>query len=395
MKADAGREAPRRPAALLLGDGARFEGAGIGPDGIARGEAVFYTGLTGYEEALTDPSYAGQIIVFCYPLIGNYGVDPAVRQHPSICCEGAVFKRVAKHPSHHRSRGRLDEWMDSSGVRGIEGVDTRALVIRLREAGTMRSVLAVGETAMARAPAELEEYMRAPLSTPDLVRAVEGGGGLDRAGGRVRVALLDCGAKENIADCLAAAGAEVVEAPFDASFDDLMALKPDGLVVSNGPGDPAELTGVVQTLRRVVEYGRLPTFGICLGHQVLALALGAKTFKLKYGHRGANQPVRRSDSGEVIITAQNHGYAVDPASLPHDVEATLVNLNDGTNEGLRHRNLPIHSVQFHPEASPGPSDARHLFADFVRTLERDASRTQHVDVAPRAVAPRAKLEEPQ
>ena len=366
-----GQAAVARPAALFLADGARFDGAGIGPLGVARGEAVFYTGLTGYEEALTDPSYAGQIIVFCYPLIGNYGVDPAVRQHPTICCAGAVFKRVAKHPSHYRSRGRLDEWMEHSAVRGIEGVDTRTLVIRLRETGTMRSVLAVGEAAIAAAPAELAAYIKAPLSTPDLVRAVEGGGGLDRAGGRVRVALLDCGAKENIADCLAAAGAEVVEAPFDASFEDLMKLKPDGLVVSNGPGDPAELTGVVQTLRRVVEYGRLPTFGICLGHQVLALALGAKTFKLKYGHRGGNQPVAHVDTGEVIITAQNHGYAVDPASLPSDVEPTLINLNDGTNEGLRHRRLPIHSVQFHPEASPGPTDARHLFVDFVRTLERD------------------------
>jgi len=369
-----------RPAALFLADGARFDGVGIGPDGLARGEAVFYTGLTGYEEALTDPSYAGQIIVFCYPLIGNYGVDPAVRQHPTICCEGAVFKRVAKHPSHYNSHGRLDAWMEQSGVRGIEGVDTRALVTRLREAGTMRSVLAVSEAAIARAPAELAAYMRAPLSTPELVRAVEGGGELNRPGDRVRVALLDCGAKENIADCLAAAGAAVIEAPFDASFEDLMKLEPDGLVVSNGPGDPAELTGVVQMLRRVIEYGRLPTFGICLGHQVLALALGAKTFKLKYGHRGGNQPVADLRSGDVIITAQNHGYAVDPGSLPSDVEPTLVNLNDGTNEGLRHRTLPIQSVQFHPEASPGPTDARHLFADFVRTLEP-------------AVAPRAKLEE--
>lgn len=359
-----------RPATLLLADGASYEGNAIGPDGTALGEAVFFTGVTGYEEALTDPSYAGQIIVFCYPLIGNYGIDPAVRQHSTICCAGAVFKRVSRHPNHYRSGGRLDEWMGASGVRGIEGVDTRALVTRLREAGTMRCVLALGERAIAAAPAELKRYLTAPLRTPDLVREVEGGAELDREGGKVRVALLDCGAKENIADCLAAAGAEVVDAPFDTSFDDLMKLKPDGLVISNGPGDPAELDGVVATLRRVVEYGKLPTLGICLGHQVLALALGARTFKLKYGHRGGNQPVQRVGSKEVIITAQNHGYAVDPATLPPDVEQTMINLNDGTNEGLRHRRLPIVSVQFHPEASPGPTDARGLFDEFVHMVRR-------------------------
>jgi carbamoyl-phosphate synthase small subunit len=355
-------------ARLLLADGASYEGQGIGPEGIALGEAVFFTGITGYEEALTDPSYAGQIIVFCYPLIGNYGIDPAVRQHKTICCAGAVFKRVSEHPSHYRSAGRVDEWMAASAVRGIQGLDTRALVIRLREAGTMRSVLAVGEEAIARAPAALRDYIGAPLATPDLVRAVESHGELQRNGGQVRVALLDCGAKENIANCLAAAGAEVLEAPFTTTFDELLAMKLDGLVVSNGPGDPSELTGVIDTLRRVIEYGRLPTFGVCLGHQVLALALGATTYKLKYGHRGGNQPVQHVNDGEVVITAQNHGYAVDASTLPADVEQTMINLNDGTNEGLRHRRLPISSVQFHPEASPGPADARHLFADFVRTL---------------------------
>src|SRR6202521_2779768 len=256
-------------ARLLLADGGSYEGQGIGPEGIALGEAVFFTGITGYEEALTDPSYAGQIIVFCYPLIGNYGIDPAVRQHKTICCAGAVFKRVSAHPSHYRSAGRVDEWMAASAVRGIQGLDTRALVIRLREAGTMRSVLAVGEEAIARAPDALRDYIGAPLATPDLVRAVESHGELQRSGGKVRVALLDCGAKENIANCLAAAGAEVVEASFDTSYEELMKLKPDGWVVSNGPGDPAELCCVIDTLRSVVANPKLPTLGICLGHQVL------------------------------------------------------------------------------------------------------------------------------
>ena len=361
---------------LLLADGAAYRGQGIGPDGASRGEAVFFTGMTGYEEALTDPSYAGQLLVFCYPLIGNYGIDPQVRQHASICAAGAVFKRVSRHPSHHRSTGSLIDWMSESNARGIEDVDTRALVIRLREAGTMRAVLAVGEESIARAPAELKEYLAAPLGTPELVDEVS----VDAArilparatDKSVRVALLDCGAKEGIAQTLVAEGAQVIEVPFDTPFERLLDLNVDGLVISNGPGDPAELDMVVDTLRKVVGHGSLPTFGVCLGHQLLAIALGAKTFKMKYGHRGGNQPVQHCRTGRVIITSHNHGYAVDATTLPDGVEQTMINLNDGVNEGLRHRTLPIASVQFHPEASPGPSDARFLFRDFLKSV-RDRS----------------------
>jgi carbamoyl-phosphate synthase small subunit len=355
---------------LLLADDAAYRGEGLGPDGIAEGEAVFFTGMTGYEEALTDPSYNGQLLVFCYPLIGNYGVDPAVRQHRRIVAAGVVCKRMSRHPSHWRSTGSVPDWLDDAGVRGIEGIDTRALVTRLREEGTMPAVLAVGEAAIAGAADALAAYRRKPLATPDLVEAVSAKGAPARGKGPLRVALLDCGVKDNIANYLAAEGAEVLELPYDTTFDEILTLHVDGLLVSNGPGDPSELGGVVDTLRKAVAYRTLPTFGICLGHQLLALALGGKTFKMKYGHRGGNQPVQDVRTGTVIITAQNHGYAVDAASLPPDVEQTMINLNDGTNEGLRHRTLPVESVQFHPEASPGPGDARGVFKRFVDVMRR-------------------------
>jgi carbamoyl-phosphate synthase small subunit len=350
-----------KPAALLLADGSRFDGHGLEYEGIALGEAVFYTGMTGYEEALTDPSYAGQILTFTYPMIGNYGISRTVAQHPRACVAGTVIKRIARHPSHFDSKIDLGSWLDEERVPALIGIDTRALVIALREHGTISAALAVGEDALSRVEAELTAYARNP-TTAGLVAAVAEGTD-ERAvkgAGKRRIVVLDCGVKRAIIRNLEALGADITVLPYNAGEDAILATRPDGVVVSPGPGDPRELHATVETLRGLV--GRLPLFGVCLGHQLLALACGAETYKLPYGHRGGNQPVKDLVDGEVLITAHNHGYAVDGASLPADLEATMINLNDGTNEGFRHRSLPVSAVQFHPEASPGPFDARFLFA---------------------------------
>ncbi len=349
-----------KPAALILADGSRYDGRGLEHEGIALGEAVFYTGMTGYEEALTDPSYAGQILTFTYPMIGNYGISRTVAQHPRACAAGAVIKRIASHPSHYDSKIDLGSWLDEQQVPTLVGIDTRALVIALREHGTISAALAVGEAALARVEAELTAYARNP-STAGLVASVAQG--TDEAalgGGKRRVVVLDCGVKRAIIRNLELLGADVTVLPYDAAKEVILSQHPDGVVVSPGPGDPRELGGTVETLRGLV--GKLPLFGVCLGHQLLALACGAQTYKLPYGHRGGNQPVKDLINGEVLITAHNHGYAVDGTSLPSKLEATMVNLNDGTNEGFRHRSLSVTGVQFHPEASPGPFDARFLFA---------------------------------
>jgi carbamoyl-phosphate synthase small subunit len=350
-----------KPAALLLADGSRFDGRGLEHEGIALGEAVFYTGMTGYEEALTDPSYAGQILTFTYPMIGNYGVSGTAAQHPKACVAGAVIKRLASRPSHHQSKIDLGSWLDEQRVPTLVGIDTRSLVIALREHGTISAALAVGEGALARVEAELAAYARNP-STAGLVASVAAGTDeqIVHAKDARRVVVLDCGVKRAIIRNLEILGADVTVLPYDTARDEILAQRPDGVVVSPGPGDPRELGTTVETLRGLV--GELPLFGVCLGHQLLALACGAQTYKLPYGHRGGNQPVKDLLHGEVLITAHNHGYAVDGTTLPADLEATMVNLNDGTNEGFRHRSLPVSGVQFHPEASPGPFDARFLFA---------------------------------
>ena len=354
------------PAALLLADGSRFDGVGLGYHGLAFGEAVFYTGMTGYEEALTDPSYAGQLLTFTYPLIGNYGISGSAAQYPRACVAGTIMKQISHHPSHYLSKMDLPTWLDQQKIVTMVDADTRAITIALREHGTIWAVLAVGEEALERAERELTAFVRT-ATTKNLVpsvatkeRHVEG-----TPGGK-RITLIDCGVKRAILRELTALGAEVTVVPYNATRDELMQGDPDAIFLSPGPGDPTDLADTIVTLKSLI--GKKPLFGVCLGHQLLALACGAQTYKLPYGHRGGNQPVKDHERDHVLITAHNHGYAVDAKSLPSDLEQTMTNLNDGTNEGFRHKTLPIAAVQFHPEASPGPFDARRLFAQWLSSL---------------------------
>jgi len=357
-----------KPAALFLADGARFDGEGLDHEGLALGEAVFYTGMTGYEEALTDPSYAGQILTFTYPMIGNYGVSGEAAQYSRACVAGAIVKHIARHPSHHASRIDLPSWLDEQHVPAMTGADTRAITITLREHGTIWAALAVGESALASAEKRLAEFVRG-ASTKQLVAGVATRTErIEGTPGGPRVVLIDCGVKRAIVRELGALGASVTIVPYDANEEEVLRHDPQAILISPGPGDPTDLPQTIDTLRALL--GKRPMYGICLGHQLLALACGARTFKLPYGHRGGNQPVKNLQRGEVIVTAHNHGYAVDAASLPSELEQTMVNLNDGTNEGFRHRDLPVEAVQFHPEASPGPFDARGLFAHWLQDLVR-------------------------
>jgi carbamoyl-phosphate synthase small subunit len=366
MRLTRSADMPAPPAALFLADGSRFDGEGLAYEGTAFGEAVFYTGMTGYEEALTDPSYAGQILTFTYPMIGNYGISGAAAQYGRACVAGAVVKKIARHPSHHLAKQNLAQWLDEQRIPALIGADTRAITIALREHGTLWAALAVGDDALQSAERRLAEFVRA-ATTKGLVRSVATHTAfVEGESGGPRVTLVDCGVKRAILRELQALGAQVRVLPYDATEEEILTGDPDAIFISPGPGDPTDLPGTIDTLRGLI--GRKPLFGICLGHQLLALACGGRTYKLPYGHRGGNQPVKDLIADDVLITAHNHGYAVDAGSLPRELEATMTNLNDGTNEGFRHRRLPIAAVQFHPEASPGPFDARRLFAQWLESL---------------------------
>jgi len=351
----------REPALLVLADGAAFEGEAFGAvpdDGISSGEAVFNTVLSGYQEVITDPSYAGQVIAFTYPHIGNYGVNPtddeAVRPH----CRGVVVRDLADAPSNWRSTGTLEAYLDRHGVSGITGVDTRRLTRHLRDHGSVPCAFGTASEA------DLLTAARAapPTDGRDLVSTVTTPTRLVRGSGPYRVVAYDFGIKEAMLRQLGDL-ATVTVVPAATSADDVLELGPDGIFLSNGPGDPAALPAVIAEIGRLVDHGTVPIFGICLGHQLLASALGATTYKLPFGHHGGNHPVKRTSTGRVEITSQNHNYAVAADSLGA-TEVTHVNLNDGVIEGLASTDAPAFSVQYHPEAGPGPHDARYLFEEF-------------------------------
>lgn len=380
----------KRPAVLALADGTVFRGTAFGAEGESVGEVVFNTSLSGYQEILTDPSYRGQIVVMTAPQIGNYGVNPEDVESGRPWVEGLVVKECSPISSNWRSRQTLNDYLKEWGIVGIEGIDTRALTKHLRDSGAQEGVLSTVDQdekrliAKAKASPGLvgrdlardvtckESYQWTedlwPSSPPNpSPLAGEGRVGAGAgAGGRLRVTVYDFGVKRNILRNLVHVGCDVTVVPASTPPAAVLASRPDGAVLSNGPGDPAAVTYAVDAARGLI--GRIPIFGICLGHQILGLAMGGSTSKLKFGHHGGNQPVLDLTTNQVTITAQNHGFTVDMDSLGGDVEATHVNLNDRTVEGLRHKTLPIFAVQYHPEASPGPHDAGYLFGRFAEMM---------------------------
>jgi carbamoyl-phosphate synthase small subunit len=359
----------REEALLVLGDGTLFEGEAIGaPAAVATGEAVFNTVLSGYQEVITDPSYAGQVIAFTYPHIGNYGVNPTDDEAAAPHCRGVIVRDLADRPSSWRSTGTLEEFLVRSSLPGITGIDTRRLTRHLRDRGTMPCAFGTAGEAELRAAA-----VSAPTTDGrDLVSTVTTPTGFTRGHGPYRVVAYDFGIKEAMLRQLGEL-ATISVVPASTPADQVLALEPDGVFLSNGPGDPAALGPIVKEVRRLAEAGTVPVFGICLGHQLLATALGATTYKLPFGHHGGNHPVRRLSTGQVEITSQNHNYAVAEGSLT-STEVTHVNLNDGVIEGVRSRDTPVFSVQYHPEAGPGPHDARYLFEEFAQLMDHTGAR---------------------
>ena len=392
---------PPMNALLALEDGTVYRGESFGATPPAGGEICFNTSMTGYQEILTDPSYRGQIVTMTYPLIGNYGINPLDVESSAAQVRGFVIEELSPVTSNWRSHEDLSAWLARQGVCGIQGIDTRSLTRHLRTRGAMRACIADAaggsEAALARARAVTYEGVdfvkEVTTASPypwdadgsasgtwvpfdprreGLVADADGNRFLPAPATGRKIVAYDFGTKTNILRSLRRQGFSVEVVPATTPSSEVLARKPDGIFLSNGPGDPAALDYARANVAGLV--GKVPLFGICLGHQILALALGGRTFKLKFGHRGANHPVKDLRTGKVAITSQNHGYAVDPGSLPPEVEVTHINLNDGTVAGLRHKIFPAFSVQYHPEASPGPQEAAYFFADFAKEVDAAAAR---------------------
>ncbi|MBL4931391.1 carbamoyl phosphate synthase small subunit [Clostridium paridis] len=344
-------------AKLILENGIIFEGKAFGYLKESVGEVVFNTGMTGYQEVLTDPSYYGQIVTMTYPLIGNYGINLEDVESKSVKVKGFIVREQCSYPSNFRCEFQIEDYLKQNKIIGLEGIDTRALTKILRNNGTMKGIITLEDISLQEAKPKLNSY-----SNEDAVKMVTSKEIYTIDGTGKHVAIMDFGIKQNIIRNFLNRGCKVTVFPADTEAEEILKVNPDLIFLSNGPGDPEDLPDVIRNIKNLV--GKKPIVGICLGHQLLALSLGGKTSKLKFGHRGCNHPVKDLESNRVHITSQNHGYVVD--TLPENIEVTHVNLNDGTIEGMKHKELPIYSVQFHPEACPGPKDSEYIFDKFMK-----------------------------
>lgn len=359
-----------RKAILVLEDGRTFAGASFGADGECFGEVVFNTSMTGYQEILTDPSYAGQIVCMTYPLIGNYGVNEDDVESRRPWAEGLIVREASRMASNWRSTSTLSEYLITNDIVGIEHIDTRALVRHIRDKGAMRSAISTVDL-------DPESLLKRILDSPEMTnRELATSVTIEKSfeypassAERFHIVAYDFGVKTNSLREFAKFGCRITVVPAETSAAEVLDLKPDGIFLSNGPGDPASMKEVVEEIRKLTE-SSVPMFGICLGHQILGQVFGGSTYKMKFGHRGGNQPIKDLTTGKIEITAHNHGFAVEADSLPENVEVTHINLNDQTVAGLRHKTLPIFSVQYHPESAPGPHDSEYLFERFIALLNR-------------------------
>ena len=372
-------------AVLALADGRVFYGRALGATGETTGEVVFNTSMAGYQEILTDPSYRGEIVTMTYPLIGNYGINREDVESCQPFLAGFVVKEASDLPSNWRSEMSLDAYLKENGIIGIQGIDTRALVRHIRDKGAQTGIISTvdldAESLVAKArqaPSIVGQDLVREVTCAEAYHWTEGPWGLEDGYSeapvetRFKVVAYDFGIKRNILRNLVACGCDVTVVPATTPAAEVLEMRPDGVFLSNGPGDPEPITYAQENIRALL--GKVPLFGICLGHQLLSIALGGKTFKLKFGHRGGNQPVQRGDGHNIEITSQNHGFAVVPDSIPEQAAISHTNLNDGTVEGLCHAAMPAFSVQYHPEASPGPHDARYLFDEFIKLMENWQNR---------------------